>query len=110
MTFRGAVGSEAEDQIHNVPWLNPFRKISVGHGLAVCRCIHGPRQNDICSQARVLIFKRDRADQHRKSSLKGDISAELGMRFDCGQTPNGHNSPFSGLSQMWDRRAQHVKP
>src|SRR5438876_2682975 len=46
-----------QHQFSHILRLNPIGKIRVWHGLAICRRVHGSRQNDDFRQSRLFIFK-----------------------------------------------------
>jgi len=57
-------------------------KISVGYRFAVFRCIHGPRQNDICSQAASLFSSAT----VRTSIARAALNVMYAPSWGCGST------------------------
>jgi len=89
--FEAAVGSEAENQIHNVPWLNPFRKITaLGIALRFSGVSMVPGQDDICSQACASLFSSATVRTNiARAALKRNVCPSWG----CGRLRSDSQRP-----------------
>src|SRR5450631_1049325 len=103
------VSGEPHDQAGDGGWLYPLRKIRSGHCLAVGGSVHGAGQNDVRSDAGVLVLDGDGADQRYQRRLGRAIGADGGARRFGGAAADGDDAPASRLAHVREDAPQDVE-